>query len=313
MTIIWQISNVHFKGKSLITGTLLRDSPYMHLKAINSFKNVFKLLQTYFISPYALKDIRLKIDNEYFSTSTNKKGSFSIVVNKANVTDIKLFSKSSEIELPSIQTYPRTFPMTSSKYDVISDIDDTIMVSYTADFFKRISTLAFVSPLNRKVIGFTQALLKHFESQNARVFYVSKSERNLFNHISVFISTYNLPKGVLNLTPYLKLHQLLDPKKGKDYKTNHIRFIIENSPDKKFVLIGDDSQRDMDVYTSIAKQFKPYIVKIYIRQTKRKSFFKNEDKWNKLLATGVPSLYFNEEDDLTEEIKSFSNLISNLI
>lgn len=311
MTIIWQLSNVHFKGKSLITGTLLKDSPYMHLKAINSFRNVFKLIQTYFISPYAEKDIQLKIDEKLFSTSTNKKGSFSIVINKPKVTDIKVFSKSSGIEFPSIQTYPKTFTLTPSSFDVISDIDDTIMVSYTANFFKRVGTLAFVSPLNRKVIGFTQGLLKHFESQNARVFYVSKSERNLFNHIAVFIHQYNLPKGVLNLTPYLKLHQLLSPKKGKDYKTNHIRFIIENSPEKKFVLIGDDSQKDMDVYTNIAKQFKSSIVKIYIRQTKRNSFVKNEDKWNKLLATGVPSLYFNEEDEIASEINSFSNLISN--
>jgi len=183
---------------------------------------------------------------------------------------------------------------TAGTYDVISDIDDTIMVSYTADFYKRISTVAFNNPKRRKSILYTYQLLKTLEEQGSRMFYVSKSESNLFGMISSFISHHNFPKGDIFLTPYLRFNQLFRSKDTR-YKEDTINFIITNSS-KNFILIGDDSQMDMDAYAHTVSKFPDRIFRIYIRQTKKNRSRVQLQKWQDLKATGVNVTYFDKSD-----------------
>jgi phosphatidate phosphatase APP1 len=119
--------------------------------------------------------------------------------------------------------------------------------------------------------------------------------------ITTFIEHSGLPKGSLILTSYLKLIQLLNPKKGRNYKLDNIRFIIENSGKKLFVLLGDDSQRDMEVYTEIAKEFPQRILKVYIRQTGFKLKKRQKEMWQKLEQTGINVKYFNSDDEVNEQ------------
>ena len=104
------------------------------------------------------------------------------------------------------------------------------------------STLLFVSPNKRKPINFTKEILNKIDTKKGRVFYVSKSEGNLFVMLTKFIINNNLPAGHLTLTPYIRFNQLLRPKKGKDFKEQMIRLIMDNSPEKKFILMSDDTQ-----------------------------------------------------------------------
>jgi phosphatidate phosphatase APP1 len=226
--------------------------------------------------------------------------------------ELKINISDSVNPLKILQVYPIVFQNTRSPFDVISDIDDTIVVSYTADFFKRIGTLALTAPNKRKTIDFTKKLFQEFEKQDARVFYVSKSESNLFGMISSFIEYNKLPKGQLFLTPYLKFSQLLNPKKKRNFKINHIRFIMENSITNSFVLLGDDSQRDMEIYLEIARKFPERILKIYIRQTKKKILLYQKRMWEKLKSTGIPAKYFNADSDV-DVVKEMEQLINSII
>ncbi len=165
------------------------------------------------------------------------------------------------------------------------------------------------TPNKRKNIDFTKELFKGFKKLDARVFYVSKSEYNLFGMLTSFIEYNKLPKGQLILTPYLKFSQLLNPKKNRNFKTNHIRFIIENLLTNGFVLIGDDSQRDMEIYLEIARKFPERILKIYIRQTKKKILFHQKQMWEKLKSTGIPVKYFKADSDVdvVKEMEQLKN------
>ena len=113
-----------------------------------------------------------------------------------------------------------------------------------------------------------------------------------------------LSQGPLLLTPFLNFRQLLNPKKGEDYKLNNLRLLINQMPEKKFILLGDDSQRDMDAYTQTIQEYPERIKKVYIRQTRLTRKAVQDEKWNKLLASGVDAVYFRDADEVGEEIKN---------
>ena len=239
-------------------------------------------------------------------------GGFKLVYNhQLQNGDISIVSKEGK-KLEIVQSYPIIFRKTKGEIDVISDVDDTIVISYTKNIFKRISSILFTPPRKRRPIGFTQNLLNVFDKKNARVHYISKSESNLFAMLTSIIQLNNLPNGNLILTSYLKFRQLFNPKKGRDYKLNQISFIIKNTKDKSYILIGDDTQKDMETYAKIVKKFPDKILKVYIRQTKTKVHTYQKIMLNNLKDTGVDHLYFNDDSsiDFDTEYKNLTDKIS---
>ncbi len=297
--VVWQISICHLtNNRTLFRGVLLNKAPFKYDKKIGALRNLVKVIKSYFISVYANKDISITSNGETIKVTTDTHGSFQIIVEFQHNGALKIYAEGQNEPLKQLQSYPTTFHETNSAFDVISDIDDTIIVSYTADLFKRIGTLAFKTPHKRKVIEFTQKIFAEFKKLDARLFYVSKSESNLFGMLTAFIEHNNLPKGPLFLTPYLKLYQLVNPKKEVNFKIDRIRFLIKNTHNKKYVLFGDDSQGDIEIYTAIAMDFPQRILKIYIRQTKSKILLKQKRMMENLESTGVPINYFRSDDNL---------------
>lgn len=305
MAIVWQFSVIHLENKTLISGVALKGEPFRYHKRVNRYKHLLKLAKSYSTSAYKNKPLLITANGEKIKVQTDKKGSFRAVVDFLVTEEVKVCDHQ-EQPLEILQNYPFLFENKNCEFEVISDFDDTIIISNTASVWKRISTLAFKIPHRRKVIGFTQKLFREFEKKDARVFYVSKSESNLFSIIAAFIKHNELPKGPLLLTPFLKARQLFNPKKGRDYKVNHIEFLLEHSGDKKFVLFGDDSQKDMEVYSDIAYKYADRLIKIYIRQTRSNRSKRQLRQWEILKSQGVPVKYFNNEDDAYEEVHLYS-------
>ncbi len=309
--VVWQISALHLNKKTLISGVLIKGNPFAYHKQIGWLKNLLTVIKSYFIGSYRNKQISITTNNITTNTITDKYGSFYIVVDFLYVGELKINIADNENPLKIIQTYPTVFQNTESFFDVISDIDDTIIVSYTADFFKRIGELTLTPPQKRAVIGFSQKMFDEFKKQDVRIFYVSKSESNLFGMLTYFIVHNNLPNGKLFLTPYLSFRQLLFTKKKKDFKIDRIRFFMKNSENKKYVLFGDDSQQDIDIYSKIIREFPQSILKVYIRQTKNKTSSNQERMLEKLKSLGVPVHYFktDTEIDVAKEISQLKNNI----
>lgn len=310
--VVWQISALHLNKKTLLSGVILRDSPFTYESQISNFRNLINVCKSYFIGVYANKEILITTNDKTINTNTDKYGSFTIVIDHLHKGELIIKTPDNDKRLKILQTYPVIFQNTKSLFNVISDIDDTILISYTADFMKRISAVIFTPPQKRKVVGFTQNLLKEFEKHDTFVLYISKSESNLFALLTSFIKHNKLPIGNLILTPYLKFSQLFHPKKGRNYKLDKICFILDNTGTKNFVLLGDDSQKDMEVYSEVVKKFPKRILKIYIRQTKRKILPYQKRMWSKLELLGIPVVYFNDNTsmDFQNEINQLKHTTS---
>jgi len=97
-------------------------------------------------------------------------------------------------------------------------------------------------------------------------FYVSSSEWNLYDYLDEFFNHNGLPKGAFLLNQIKRWYQLLKTGATKHQgKLVRVTRILHAFPKQKFVLLGDNSQKDPEIYMSIANKYSEQIAAIYIR------------------------------------------------
>lgn len=180
------------------------------------------------------------------------------------------------------------------EFGIISDIDDTFLISHSGNLFKKLYVLLTKNINKRKVFDEVVAhyqLLDKAGQKNEKksnvFYYVSSSEWNLYHFIVNFMSLHQLPKGVLKLKSIKQgLFDFLSSGRGDhNHKFFKIKHILEFHPELKFILLGDDGQQDTRIYEQICKIFSENITAVYIRQTKS-----TPDKKTKKLLRNIESL-----------------------
>ena len=310
---LWEFSILDLTHNSYwYRGVLLKgDHNHLRLKKHSAFSNAITILRSYFFKVYAHQDIVITSGTQTIKTRTDAYGRFEIVSDVKPQAELTITLSNTKLPLKILQDYPVNFQEPQRTLDIISDIDDTVLVSNTSNIFKRIKTLLLLVPEKRTVIGFTQNMFKAWHDVNPRYFYVSKSESNLFTLLTTFITYNTLPIGMLVLTPYLNFFQLLKGHKPKDFKLEAIQFLITHSRGENYVLVGDDSQKDMVIYTKLAKMYPNLILKIYIRQTGKIRSIIQQTMWNELIATGVSASYV-VPDEASSILKDIEHLKQHL-
>lgn len=150
---------------------------------------------------------------------------------------------------------------------VISDIDDTIRRSNVGDI-KKLLIGTFMMPFE-PVAGMAE-LYQRWAEQGAVFHYVSESPWQLHRLLRDFLADHGFPKGtmhlrVVRLSPF-DLEDLLADDDEEKAKTSRIERILRDFPKRRFILVGDDTQHDPEIYGRFARQYGDRIAKIYIRQ-----------------------------------------------
>ncbi len=184
---------------------------------------------------------------------------------------------------------------------VISDIDDTLLISHSTRLMKKMILMLFRNAHTRKPIPFLVHFYHHLKELNDAdnpkdYFYVSNSEWNLYDFLVDFFEINELPKGVFFLQNLKKgLRDFV--KKGKlnhNHKLSSIEFLLKFYPTKSYILVGDNGQKDMDIYHQIVSRYPGRIRGVMIRKL---SYIKNEKriKWyeDKITSFGVPFVTFH--------------------
>ena len=162
-------------------------------------------------------------------------------------------------------------------YGVISDIDDTVLVSHSTKTLKKLRLMLFKNARTRipfeGVTAFYRALHKGTRQEGCLnpMFYVSSSEWNLYDLLVDFFQYRSIPLGPL-LLQELKHSVFKFWKSGGGshlHKLEKIRFLFSFFPDLDFILIGDSGQCDPEIYLSVAKQFPGRVKAVYIRCVKK--------------------------------------------
>ncbi|KAJ1657676.1 hypothetical protein IWQ61_002970 [Dispira simplex] len=148
---------------------------------------------------------------------------------------------------------------------VISDIDDTIKISDVIQ-----GTLALMEKAlfrhSQPVPGMAQVYQRWWE-QGAHFHYVSNTPWQLFPTLQKFFTEHQFPPGSAHLKMWdhgdrSRMSFLHDPA---DSKREAIRRILRDFPQRKFILVGDSGQRDMELYADMAREFPDQVLKVFIR------------------------------------------------
>lgn len=269
-----------------------------------NFKNASSIIGMYRMKTWSNADIYLKHNQKTIHTRTLKDGyfKFCIPLNQDDYgwIDYEVSLNYNGETIGAKESYIRP------KIDhlgIISDIDDTFLVSYTLNPLRKLYHLLFRNVNRRKIFddvtahyqALSQAGRENKEGLNI-FFYVSSSEWNLYRFIVKFTEIHQLPKAVLLLKDIkTSLRNFFwTGRGGHNHKFEKIKHILEFYPNLKYVLIGDDSQEDPYLYEAIAKIFPLTIQAIYIRQTARNKKAKVLKTLQNLESLSVEVCYFKK-------------------
>ncbi|KAJ2922928.1 hypothetical protein H1R20_g14204, partial [Candolleomyces eurysporus] len=197
------------------------------------------------------------------------------------------------------------FPSPNSGFGIISDIDDTIKVSNVLDTASLLRSTFLDEP--KAVSGMPQLYSSLRTSlQNPQFIYLTGSPYQFYPFLNNFIdSTY--PKGPIftqNLT-ILNIPAAIEFISGSNggtftHKTNTIDRLQTMYPQKKWLAIGDSTQKDPEVYASAFKKFPGFISCIWIRRVDNADNTEKrfntafadvpKDKWRVFTDSDIPSL-----------------------
>ncbi|WP_424961864.1 App1 family protein [Ekhidna sp.] len=191
-------------------------------------------------------------------------------------------------------------------YGVISDIDDTVLISHATQLLRKLRLILTKNAKTRLpfpgVKDFYCALVGN-DSANP-IFYVSSSEWNLYDFLVDFFETRELPKGPFLLQRFKSgLKELIKSGGGTHmHKQEKIEALMEFYPNQSFVLIGDSGQRDPEIYAEIVRQYPGRIKAIYIRTIRSKKL--DNEIENKVNGIGVSIRMVEHTDEAYRHAQS---------
>lgn len=275
------------KDEVVFHGHVLDDRILFESKKSDRSRKNFKAMLSRYVSN-VLPDIRVKVSFKGLESivQTNENGYFKTVFDLSGIEVESGWQKAS-FEVMDVIVEDQTAIVTeaeayvqkeSSCFGIISDVDDTILVSHATQIIRKLRLIltknAFTRLPFKGVAAFYQALVSTQGNKDKNpIFYVSSSEWNLYDFLIDFCMLRNIPKGVFLLQNYKKnLKQLLFTGSGDhQHKLFKIREILIFYPNINFILIGDSGQKDPMLYYQIVKEFPGRIKSIYIRDVSRKN------------------------------------------
>jgi phosphatidate phosphatase APP1 len=299
-------------GKYVIYGHVLGFGPMQRKKfSKNVLKNTAALMRLFIVRPLAGARLQLRWEGDIFKTTSENDGFFKLEwsLNRhlsPGWHPLQVEMMDDEDNVITTGTGYIFIPY-GTQLGFISDIDDTFLISHSSNMRKRLQVLFTRNAHSRQpfqgVVRHYQALTLANTTEDAPnpFFYVSSSEWNLFYYIREFTTINGLPRGVFLLNQLKRFSQLF--KTGQNnHSTKFMRIVrvLESYPTQRFVLLGDSSQQDPDIYAAVAKHFPNQVHAIYIRDVYKKNKEKVKETLEKIESAGVPCCFFEHSSEAFE-------------
>jgi len=199
----------------------------------------------------------------------------------------------------------RAFFLSEKGVSVISDIEDTIRISCLRNkklFFEN----TFIKPF--QAVPGLSALYNHWKKiwsdQNVNFHYVNGSPWPFYPLISQFLQQNKFPDGTYHFRNVRFKSTSAIFNAPPEFKLQAIEALISAFPQRRYLLIGDSSETDPEVYSQLANKYSSQIIHIYIRNVNNDGI--NEPDLKKRLDTtfsGIsPSKWTLFEDGQIESL-----------
>jgi phosphatidate phosphatase APP1 len=153
------------------------------------------------------------------------------------------------------------------KFGVISDIDDTVMVTALPRPLLAAWNTFVLDEHARMAVPGMAVLYERLVTANpgAPVFYLSTGAWNVAPTLSRFLSRHLYPAGPLLLTDWGPTPDRWF-RSGGEHKRNTLARLATEFPDVKWLLIGDDGQHDQEIYSEFAHAHPENVAAVAIRR-----------------------------------------------
>ncbi len=193
-----------------------------------------------------------------------------------------------------------------ASFGVISDVDDTVMVTalprpllaawntFVLDEHARVPTPGMAVLLERLAAAHPEA----------PVLYVSTGAWNVAPAVTRFLSRNLFPPGALLLTDWGPTHDRWF-RSGRLHKEESLRRLASEFPRIKWLLLGDDGQHDEEIYARFAREHPDNVAAVAIRQlsTAESVLAGGRSKAQRHTRTiGVPWVYGADGADLLAQL-----------
>ncbi len=259
--------SVFVKGRVITSYTQKRPS------SRNSWiKNILAAIRRYSVKSIPNAFVEIVLHGQRFEVKTDENGVFEkqIVAENPNLdnaeyVNFKVLESGGKNKSNGASKEVFRF---ENNLGIISDIDDTILISHSTDLGKKlwlsISKNAYTRRPLPGVSDFYHELTHHREDP---IFYVSSSDWSLYDLIRDFMQFRNIPKGpILLKDKHINLKNIWKSGGGNhDHKLEKIQFLFELYPNMKFFLIGDSGQHDPEIYAEVIKKYPDRVKAVFIR------------------------------------------------
>ncbi|OGX86671.1 hypothetical protein BEN47_12730 [Hymenobacter lapidarius] len=298
-------------GCVVVQGHAFRQSPLSRrYERVNFWANAWGLLRLFLVRPWAAVPVRVTVGGQTTGARTDTDGFFRVEV--ALPIPLPAGWHPATAELLDARTGARLAHATAevhvpyeTPYAVISDIDDTFLVSHSATRWQRLWVLLSRNARSRAPFADVAAHYQWLAQAGQPTpgppnafFYVSSSEWNLYDFILEFAAHNNMPKGVFQLSQLKRLSQLRESGQNKHAtKLDRIVRVFAACPSQRFVLLGDDSQHDPGIYAAVVKRYPGRVRAVYIRQVHAGGRPAAEAALDEIRQAGVATCHFEHSRD----------------
>ncbi|TKA74820.1 hypothetical protein B0A55_05930 [Friedmanniomyces simplex] len=147
---------------------------------------------------------------------------------------------------------------------LISDIDDTVKHSAISAGVTEVVRNAFIRDLGDLTIEGVREWYNTMHDMGVKIHYVSNSPWQMYPILTSYFKMARLPRGTVHLKHYTGLLSgIFEPVAER--KKSSIDKILRDFPDRKFILIGDSGEADLEVYTDTAIENPGRVIGIFVR------------------------------------------------
>lgn len=193
------------------------------------------------------------------TTQTNDSGHFNFRAALDFVpTDVRVLASE---DLSACEEVRITEPQGIS---LISDIDDTVKHSAIGSGAREIFRNAFIRDLGALTVKGVREWYNKMHDMDVKLHYVSNSPWQMYPLLVSYFTRAGLPPGSIHLKQYSGMLQgIFEPVAER--KKGTLDRIVTDFPERRFILVGDNGEADLELYAETARAYPGRILGIFIR------------------------------------------------
>lgn len=233
----------------------------------NWLRNMLGTIRRYSVKGIPGVEVKISVGDAEFLVMTDEDGVFEKTFEDVFPDIDQVFF---QVSNETLETRIRKLKIDriSATIGIISDVDDTILISHATNIGKKLWLSVSKNAYTRRPLpGVSEFYKKLTQDGKFPIFYVSSSDWSLYDLIKDFLAYRNIPMGpILLKDKHINLNNIWKSGGGShNHKKEKINLLLEMFPKMAFYLIGDSGQHDPEIYEEIVRESPDRIKTVFIR------------------------------------------------